>query len=150
MPKEAITKPYADFKFYQSEYKGIRITSEEMFVECEREAEAYLDLLTFRRIPKLEDADGSLLRDIKYAVCSMAETHQSRKDSLRIAATGVQSESSDGYSVSYAQIKDTDYQYKAAMKNEAQKYLSYTGLFYCGGGSYDLQRKHNDSQPKEG
>lgn len=145
MPQEAITKPYADFQFYQSEYKGTRITSEEMFTECEREAEAYLDLLTFRRIPKLEDADDSLLRDIKYAVCSMAETYQSRKASLKVAATGIQSENRDGYSVSYAQAKDTDCQYKAAMKSEAQKYLSYTGLFYCGGGAYDMQRKHNDS-----
>lgn len=145
MPQEAITKPYADFQFYQSEYKGTRITSEEAFVECEREAEAYLDLLTFRRIPKLADVDDLLASDIKCAVCSMAETYQSYKPSLQIAATGIQSENRDGYAVRYAQAKDADCQYRAAMKSEAQKYLSYTGLFYCGGGPYDLQRKHNDS-----
>lgn len=145
MPQEAITKPYVDFQFYQSEYKGTRIISEEIFAECEREAEAYLDLLTFRRIPKLADVDDSLLRDIKYAVCSMAETYQSHKAALKVAANGIQSENRDGYSVSYAQAKDTDCQYNAAMNSEARKYLSYTGLFYCGGGPYDLQRKHNDS-----
>lgn len=145
MPLEAISKPYADFQFYQSEYKGSRITSEEIFAECEREAEAYLDLLTFKRIPKLTDVDDALARDIKYAVCSMAETYQSFKPSLQIAATGVQSENRDGYSVSYVQVKDNDYQYSGAMKREAQKYLLNTGLFYCGGGQYDLQRKHNDS-----
>lgn len=150
MLQEAITKPYVDFKFYKSEYKGTRFTSEETFAECEREAEAYLDFLTFRRIPKLTYTDALLVKDIKCAVCSMAETHQSHKRSLQIAATGIQSENRDGYSVSYVQAKNADCQYSAAMKSEAQKYLSYTGLFYCGGGQYDLQRKHNDSQPKEG
>lgn len=150
MPQEAITKPYADFQFYQTEYKGTRITSEEIFTECEREAETYLDFLTFRRIPKLTNVDDLLVNDIKYAVCSMAETYQSYKASLQTAAAGIQSENRDGYSVSYAQAKDADSQYNAAMKSEAQKYLFYTGLFYCGGGKYDLQRKHNDSQSEEG
>lgn len=145
MLHEAITKPYADFMFYQSEYKGTRITSEEIFAECEREAEAYLDLLTFKRIPKMTDVDDALARDIKCAVCGMAEVYHSYKPSMQVAAAGIQSENRDGYSVSYTQSIDNDCRYGGAMKKEAQKYLIDTGLFYCGGGQYDLQRAHNDS-----
>lgn len=136
MPQEAITKPYADFQFYQSEYKGTRITSEEVFAECEREAEAYLDLLTFRRIPILANVDDSLLRDIKFAVCSMAETYKNHKASLEAAETGIQSENNDGYSVSYSSTDKVRDQYQKDMKEKAWSYLLHTGLFYRGGGSY--------------
>lgn len=145
MLQEAITKPYADFQFYQSEYKGTRITSEEIFAECEREAEAHLDMLTFRRISELKNTEDSLVNDIKFAVCSMADVLQNHKSSLQIAASGIQSENRDGYSVSYAQAGDSYNRYVSEMTREAHKYLFHTGLFYCGGGLYDLQREHNDS-----
>lgn len=140
MNLEAITKPYVDFQYYKETYKGSTITSQEAFDECYREAEAFLDMQTFHRIPKITEADEVLLTLIKYAVCSMADVYANHKTALKTATSGVTSENRDGYSLSYGSAADRKSAYQLEMKECGYKYLLDTGLLYRGGGPYAYKR----------
>ena len=82
---------YADFAYYQNEFEGRVITSEEEFDSAEVKARAYVDAVTFGRAQAASDTDA-----VKKAVCAMCETYFQYG-----AHDGISSEDNDGYRVTY-------------------------------------------------
>lgn len=134
MPQEAITKPYANFSYYQKHYNGT--LSKEEFNANYNDAEAELDMRTFHRIPKIRDADDELVRLIKFAVCNLVEVVHDHKSSRAAAVSGIASENRDGYSISYASPEKSGELYSSDIFDTCVKYLGDTGLLYRGGGPY--------------
>lgn len=124
MNQEAIQSPYVDYKYYTDEYGGTYIQNDKDFKRAEKLAEAFVNQVTFGRIPRLLILTDS----IKDAVCSAADTialQGEKKKSL------VKSESNDGYSVSYADAA-SDTSVRKEMLRNVRTYLANTGLLYKG------------------
>lgn len=120
----AITSPYVDFTYYKEEYGGTHIKTEKDFKRAEKFSEAFVNQVTFGRIPKLP----ALTDFIRDAICCVADTVAIQNEKKESA---VKSESNDGYSVSYSDATSN-----AAMQNEMHRivrsYLANTGLLYRG------------------
>lgn len=125
-------EPCVDYNFYHEVYHG-SIASDKNFDNAELEAEAFVDMITFGRIKKLQEIPDS----VKFAICSLvdvvAKFVESQKNDLL-------SESNDGYSITYASAaKSTECAQEMHMK--ARRWLSNTGLLYRGWSEkYDAQR----------
>lgn len=121
MLHEAITGSYADYDYYINEY-GSRKIPEEMFGFYAKKAEAFLNMITFDRIKRLEEVP-ELVKD---AVCEMADiAYQYSKKPC-----GVRSEDIDGYKVAYNDSGSK--QMNVEMTRAARLYLENTGLLYKG------------------
>ena len=119
---------YADYAFYSGEYLGRVITSEKDFAYYALRASEIIDSKTFGRIDEITPA-------VKMACCAAAEELYSAETARTKAASGISSESVDGYSVSY-RAYNTEVE-KAAEKrvNAAiKRYLGGTGLMFRGCG----------------
>ena len=114
--------PYADFEYYKDTYCG-KMTEEE-FDRFSRQASAYLDFITFDRIPAV--TDEAIMAKVKDACCALAETCL-----LNEQGGGIASETNDGISVTYVNGSGskTDEQ---RLKQTALIYLGHTGLMYRG------------------
>ena len=80
---------YADFTYYTDTFHGKKIPDSDSFLSVAAGAEAALDRLTFGRLT--ESTSGAA--DALCAVCDLLYS--------RLHREGIQSESVDGYSVSY-------------------------------------------------
>ena len=119
---------YADYAFYSGEYLGRVITSEKDFAYYALRASEIIDSKTFGRIDEITPA-------IKKACCAAAEELYSAETARTKAASGISSESVDGYSVSYRAYnteaeKTAEKRVNAAIK----RYLGGTGLMFRGCG----------------
>lgn len=132
MPQTLVTSPYADYNFYLISYRGNRIKDLETFERMEERAEEELDSMTFDRIKTMKEKfmSDDLAMKIRKCVCAMTEVLQSSEE----IPTGINSESNDGYSVSYSTTAYTDTH--KTMKNTAFRYLGDSGLLYRGGGDW--------------
>ncbi len=107
-----------DYGFYQSAYGGTLIPPE-LFNRLIFKAQTYLSNITRgRNIPDEYKAQAS------YALCEMAECYFNNGDGLP-----VKSESTDGYSVTYA-----DLSLDRRLYSIASLYLGESGLLYKGEG----------------
>ncbi|MEG1012506.1 MAG: hypothetical protein RSD27_10150 [Ruthenibacterium sp.] len=88
---------YADYEFYQTKFYGELIPVAQWNHFAMR-ADAYLDTLTFGRL-----AQGAAVTDaVRRAVCAAADVY-AQCDAVRAdMPTGIKSENTDGYSVTYA------------------------------------------------
>lgn len=111
---------YADFEYYKSVYFGKEITSEGEFSRVSVRAAAYLKSITAGRIDKCGDDEN-----IKLCFCALC-------DMVFIEPTnsGIQSESNDGYSVTYSAEKAKTLE--SRMGDICRLYLGGTGLLYRG------------------
>ena len=110
---------YADFTFYVCKYGGRGINEGE-WPRLSREADAYLDSLTFQRLK-----NGWPVTDqVRLAACALAELFRERsiQDSLRLERLGITREDNDGYSVSYSDGQEAD--------DYWEKKLAYTAGLY--------------------
>ena len=105
-----------EYDYYSNVYRGNVIPPEE-FTKFERKARSYVDSLIFGR----NTADHK--ESVKLAVCNVAELLW-----LDESRTGISSENSDGYSVSYT---GTDIEKNIA--DATAVYLADSGLMYAGG-----------------
>lgn len=128
MSEEANFKPYVDYDYYVS--IGGQLTEAE-FNKSLMWSTALLDTATFQRLKSMTDIPDS----VKKALCSTIDKHAQ----FVHAQTGtIQSESLDGWSVTYANNKLEDLE-KNALR-DIKIYLSGTGLTYRGRSSkYDVQ-----------
>ena len=103
---------YADFSYYKDTYCGEMAEGD--FKRLSRSASAYLDSITFDRIPSV--TDEKIKERVREACCAVADVL-------------LRKETNDGISVTYTTEGSTDEQrlYRAAVL-----YLGNTGLLYRG------------------
>lgn len=109
---------YTDYRFYYEVYKGNQLTMEQ-WPAAAREAEAYIDLLTYQRL-----REGAPVTDeVRMAVCAVAEMVERYRAARASRADGLKSVSNDGYSESYADDAATNAQFAADKLAAADLYL---------------------------
>lgn len=111
---------YADFSYYRDTYCGEMAEGD--FKRFSRQASAYLDSVTFDRIPSI--TDERIMEKVREACCAVADVLLQKEQ-----RGGIASETNDGISVTYATEGSTEEQrlYRAAVL-----YLGSTGLLYRG------------------
>lgn len=119
---------YADYAFYTDKYLGRIIPNENDFAYYALRASEIIDNKTFGRINEITPA-------VQLACCAAADELYSDASAKAKAASGVSSESVDGYSVSYRAYnaeseKTAEKRVNAAIK----RYLGGTGLMFRGCG----------------
>ncbi len=117
---------YADYNYYTATFGGKAIP-EGNFLACARWTSALLDRLTFGRLKKFDAVPDA----VKDAVCAASEKYYS---SQQRTASGVKSESNDGYSVSYDDAL-SDTQREASLAGIIRNMLAgteYASLLYRG------------------
>lgn len=128
MSGEANFKSYADYDYYVS--IGGQLTEAE-FDKSLVWATALLDTVTFQRLRNMTDIPDC----VKKALCSTIDKHAQFTHAQN---STIQSESLDGWSVTYANNKLEDLEQNAL--RDIKIYLSGTGLTYRGRSSkYDVQ-----------
>ncbi len=114
---------YATFEDYTKDFFG-DIILEESFSKYEYKARLELDRFTFGRLKGLQE----IPTEAKQCVCEIAEYLYSEAQKTH---SGISSESTDGYSVTYQKEKSS-----SAINRElyqiAVKHLATTGLLYRG------------------
>lgn len=120
---------YVTYEFYTAEYGGK--VGEEEFNSIEPRAEYYIRYLTEK------DAFSTELDAVKMAVCKAVDviyTNTTSKDGVEVAARPVNSESIDGYSVTYGSTEDetADDTLRKLILRGVSIYLLPTGLLYRG------------------
>ena len=116
--------PCVSFEFYQEVYHG-SIADDKNFDNAELESEAFIDMITFGRIGRLEEIPDC----VKFAICSVTDAMVKFSESRK---NNVASESNDGYSVTYVSgVTDADC--NREMQSRARRWLANTGLMYRGG-----------------
>ena len=117
---------YAEYNFYQNDYKGSVIPDAPSYNRAAMEASAYLDYITHSRIKDLAD---EIMAKVKLAQCAIADVcYKQEKDDV---ANVVSSESVGNHSVTYA-AKASYKQRELEKYSKAKIYLHGTGLLYGG------------------
>lgn len=98
---------YADFEYYKTGFHGLKIPDSDSFTSVAAGGTALLDRLTFGRLT--QDTPGAA--DAMCAVCEVLYTRANRE--------GIDSESVDGYSVSYREDG-----LSAALRRAVRMYLT--------------------------
>ena len=117
---------YADYAFYTDKYLGRIIPNENDFAYYALRASEIIDNKTFGRINEITPA-------VQLACCAAADELYNDASAKAKAASGVSSESVDGYSVSY-RAYNTEAEKVAEKKVNAaiKRYLGSTGLMFRG------------------
>lgn len=134
---------YADFTFYVCKYGGRGINEGE-WPRLSREADAYLDRITFQRLKN----GWPVTDEVRRAACALAEAFRERgiQDKKRLERLGITREDNDGYGVSYVGNQEIDGYWEKKLAYTAGLYLPesdplrYVGLY---GGHYDCQCGHH-------
>ena len=118
---------YAEYDFYQNDYKGSVIPDAPAYDRAAIEASAFLDYITHNRIKELTEA---LMVKVKLAQCAIADVcYKQAQDDV---ANVVSSETVGNHSVSYAVTKTSYKQRELEKYSKAKIYLHGTGLLYGG------------------
>lgn len=113
---------YADFSYYKDTYCGEMAEGD--FKRLSRSASAYLDSITFDRIPSV--TDEKIMEKVREACCAVA-------DAILLNENGVVSqESNDGISVIYTRDASNTLTDEERLYQAAVLYLGSTGLLYRG------------------
>ena len=116
--------PYTTFDTYTKDFYG-DVIPQGSFSKFEYKARIELDRFTFGRLKGMK----IIPEEVQQCICEMAEYLYS--ESLKMQNSGISSESTDGYSVTYQKEK-----VRSAISKElyqiALKYLSDKGLLYRG------------------
>lgn len=112
-----------EFNFYTDVYFGdkIPVSSWEKF---SNKAKIEVDFLTYGRTSKVDP----LPKEVNFCICEIAELLYDEEQNDN---GNVQSESTDGHSVTYAAKKNKS-ELQTELRNIALKHLSNTGLMYPG------------------
>lgn len=115
---------YADFVYYRDTYLGT--LSEAEFRPFERQASAYLDLVTFGRSAELVQGD-SLFPKLQDACCAVVDAY-----ALNERGGGIASETNDGISVNYVAGVSRAKTDNERLHEACVLYLGNTDLLYRG------------------
>lgn len=109
--------PYADFNFYQTDFCGNLISSEEEYLASAVKAKCYLDWLTNGQLKNAE----VIPEEVKLAECAVSELYHTNS-----SRQGIHSETNDGYQVVFSEPKETEI-YRTAVRY-LPSYLVYRGI----------------------
>lgn len=115
--------PYATFEDYTKDFFGV-IIPKESFSKYEYKARLELDRFTFGRLKGLQ----KIPEEAKQCVCEIAEYLYNEAQKTH---SGISSESTDGYSVTYQKEKSSN-AVNRDLYQIAVKHLAMTGLLYRG------------------
>lgn len=116
-----------DYIFYVEEYHGTLIDDEESLKLPVLKANTYLNQV-LRRKPQGEEVE-----QIQFCLCEAAELiYQDEINRREHGGREVQSESTDGYSVTYAAKGTAGDPLQEKVYAVIRRYLSHTGLLYQG------------------
>ena len=132
---------YADFKYYQDDFKGTLIKEEDAFRTIAERSSEFIDTVTFDRL-----ADEELFNRYKIKIqkccCALSELFFRRcfADKLLDAENAVEtSETIGAYSVHFAnpydyvkEISLSDSDFRKILRSTSLQYLGNTGLMYRG------------------
>ena len=132
---------YADFKYYQDDFKGTLIKEENVFRTIAERSSEFIDTVTFDRL-----ADEELLNRYKIKIqkccCALSELFFKRcsADKLLDDENAVEtSETIGAYSVHFAnpydyvkEISLSDSDFRKILRSTSLQYLGNTGLMYRG------------------
>ena len=107
--------PYTDFEYYQKEFGGTCVPSEEEYRSASLKAGCYLDWLTNGRMKT-----GGAPEEAKLAECAVSELYWESGRRM-----GIRSESNDGFGVEFSEPEE------AEMYRTAGRYLP-PSLIYRG------------------
>lgn len=129
MAHEAVTKPYADFTWYSTEFGGSLLTAS-TFPRYARWATSLIDAVTYGNIK----SDDQVLDCVKDATCAAAELAYNYWISSVNVKDGkaVSSETNDGYSISYSDTLLTAESLQEQCVAQIRIYLQGTGLLFRG------------------
>ena len=117
---------YAEYDFYQNDYKGSVIPDAPSYERVAVWASAFLDYVTHNHIKDLTD---EIMVKVKLAQCAVADVcYRQEQDDV---ANAVSSESVGNHSVTYA-TKASYKQRELEKYSKAKIYLRGTGLLYGG------------------
>lgn len=120
---------YADYAYYQGTYLGDLLT-ETQWPAAARQADAWLDRLTFGRLHRGAPADDA----VRMACCAMAEVISRWQQAEADRTPGLASFNNDGYSESYTTGADRAALREADILAAADLYLPRSHpLRYAGG-----------------
>lgn len=119
---------YADYTYYTDVYCGDAVTSD-AWPRLAVQASAYLDRLTLGRLAGREDVPDT----VRMAVCAVAEVLQRFAACTDASISGISSENTDGYSVTYETAAARAEARDKALREAADMYLPpYDPLRYRG------------------
>ncbi|MFT8889870.1 MAG: hypothetical protein ABF904_13810 [Ethanoligenens sp.] len=119
---------YADYDYYTGTFYG-RAIKEDDFPALIRDASAFIDRLTFRRVPAGQPPPNA----VSMAACAVAERIQTAQQSGALNTNAaLKSENTDGYSATYNTLSDTRAELYADYADAAGPYLYGTGWLYAG------------------
>ena len=119
----------SDFDFYQTEYFGKLLTSEE-FPEYATRADAWLSELTFDRYSS-PDLSESQLQAVKMAECAVADLWY-QLQTEQASNPAISKETVGSHSVTYRTGTEAASGWAARIYDTAARYLLTTGLLYRG------------------
>ena len=119
----------ADYAFYRDVYLGT-VLSEDAFPRYAREADSWLDQLTYGKYasPNLSE---SVLQKVKMAECALAELCFSMATDAA-SNPSIEKETVGSHSVTYRGSTDSISGWSARIRETASRYLMSTGLLYRG------------------
>ena len=119
----------SDYDFYQTEYFGKLLTSEE-FPEYATRADAWLSELTFDRYSS-PDLSESQLKAVKLAECAVADLWY-QLQTEQASNPAISKETVGSHSVTYRTGTEAASGWAARIYETAARYLMTTGLLYRG------------------
>ena len=127
---------FVDYGYYTDSFVGSLVPAEE-FSPLEREAERLLGYVTHKKY--LSVTNEEVITSVKNALCGATEAVYELNRQYAKVPAGVTSETTDGYSVSFAHV-DTPKLIQLRRKLMYDVFvqeLYYTGLLYQGVNGYD-------------
>lgn len=132
---------YADFKYYQDDFKGTLIKEEDAFRTIAERSSEFIDTVTFDRLTDEELFNRYKIK-IQKCCCALSELFFKRcsADKLLDTENAVEtSETIGAYSVHFANPYDyvkelslSDSDFRKILRSTALQYLGNTGLMYRG------------------
>ena len=121
---------YADYNFYENNFKGTLVPFE-VYDSFNREASVFIDYITLNRTKNLEKIPD----EVKMATCTVIEYMYRITDGTGITPLQLKSSESIGdYQVSYQSSQRTPIvEVETLYYQAAKRYLAHTGLLYRGG-----------------
>lgn len=122
---------YIDYDFYKESYGGTSVP-QNSFLRFSIKASAYIDKITFGRIPKMYITDSTdegynVPDEVKFAVCAVIDIDKKIEDDGGV----ISSESEGNHSVTYVDGISTMSEEKK-INEAATLFLNGTGLLYKG------------------
>ena len=119
----------SNYAFYRDVYLG-SVLSEDAFPRYAREADSWLDQMTYGKYASSDLSEEVLLK-VKFAECSLAELCLSMAADAA-SNPSIEKETVGSHSVIYRGSTDSTSGWSARIRETASRYLMTTGLLYRG------------------